>query len=138
MGTSAVPLTTATLAGYCARLSKLRDLASSPDALVARCSLIRIEDDAMAGAGMSRGAHVIVMTEQEFSSNDIVLAHTPHGDLIRRFVTQDRPPYISVRPDPEDALYRTIPLGPDSELRGRVIGAVQQNGTFIEVRNEKR
>jgi SOS-response transcriptional repressor LexA len=91
-----------------------------------------MEDDAMVGVGMPRGSLAIVMTESEFCSNDIVRAHIPHGDLIRRFVTQDHPPYLSVRPDSEDAVYPypIIALGPDSEFLGRVIGVVRDETVY--------
>lgn len=115
-------------------LGEWRPLSPELHAMTDRCSFVRVSGDSMVGAGITNGCFVLVKDEHEFTCNDIVLAQTPNGETtIKRYVTQDHPPYVFLQPDPEGAGYPIIPCGPDTELVGRVIAVVRDGNPIINV-----
>jgi SOS-response transcriptional repressor LexA len=114
-------------------LGEWRQLSPELPAMTDRCSFMRVSGNSRVGAGITHGCLVLVKEEREFTCNDIVFAKTPDGSTIKRFVTQDRPPYVSLRPDPDDGTYPVIACGPDTELVGRVIAVIRDGHPIINV-----
>lgn len=92
--------------------------------------LLKIRGDSMINAGIDDGDVVLVKSEKEFMSGNIVLADLDGQKTIKRFVSDDRPPYIYLKP--ENPKYAIIPATDNMRLVGRVI-SVLKNGYWKSV-----
>jgi len=87
--------------------------------------LLKISGDSMINAGIDDGDVVLVQSKKEFVSGDIVLAHIEDGSTIKRFISNDKPPYVYLKP--ENPNYENIPFTDETHLTGKVI-SVLKNG----------
>lgn len=92
--------------------------------------LLKIHGDSMINAGIDDGDVVLVKSEKEFVSGHIVLADIDGEKTIKRFVSDDNPPYIYLKP--ENPKYSVIPATDRMCLIGRVI-SILKNGSWISI-----
>lgn len=86
--------------------------------------LLRISGDSMINAGIDNGDVVLVKSEKEFISGDIVLADLAGESTIKRFISDDKPPYIYLKP--ENPKYQIIPATDNMRLKGKVISILKK------------
>ena len=86
--------------------------------------LLKISGDSMINAGIDDGDMVLVKTEKEFISGNIVLARINDEVTIKRFVSDDKPPYIYLKP--ENPKYDVIPATDQMKLEGKVISVLKE------------
>jgi len=86
--------------------------------------LLKISGDSMINAGINDGDIVLVKTEKEFISGNIVLARINDEVTIKRFVSDDKPPYIYLKP--ENPKYEIIPATDEMKLEGKVISVLKE------------
>ena len=82
--------------------------------------IIKINGDSMINAGIQDGDQLLVKKEKEFRSGDIVLAQTPEGTTVKKFISQDAPPYLFLKP--ENPKYKIIYFTEEITLQGKIIG----------------
>lgn len=82
--------------------------------------LIKVNGDSMINAGIQEGDLLLVKSQKEFTSGDIVVVRTPDGVTVKRFISQDSPPYLFLKP--ENPKYDVIPFTHEMEMQGKVIG----------------
>lgn len=85
--------------------------------------LLKIHGDSMINAGIDDGDVVLVKSEKEFISGHIVLADIDGERTIKRFISDDQPPYIYLKP--ENPKYTVIPATDKMRLVGRVISVLK-------------
>ena len=95
--------------------------------LKANVYVLRVYGDSMINAGIDDGDAVLVKEQKEFVSGEIVLARTGNETTIKRFISEDRPPYMYLKP--ENPKYSKILFTDDMELTGKVIW-VLKNGNW--------
>lgn len=81
--------------------------------------ILRVSGDSMINAGIDDGDKVLVRTQKEFSSGDIVLAEVDKESTIKRFVSEDKPPYLYLKP--ENPNHEIIYFTEQVTLKGKVI-----------------
>lgn len=86
--------------------------------------LLRISGDSMINAGIDNGDLVLVKSDKEFSSGDIVLARVGDEATVKRFISEDKPPYIYLKP--ENPSYSIIPFTNEMEIQGKVISVLKK------------
>jgi len=87
--------------------------------------LLKISGDSMINAGIDNGDVVLVKREKEFISGNIVLARIGDEVTVKRFISDDKPPYIYLKP--ENPKYEIIVATHEMKLEGKVI-SVLKNG----------
>jgi len=87
--------------------------------------LLKVIGDSMINAGIDDGDVVLVQSQKEFSSGDIVLANISDEATIKRFISEDKPPFIYLKP--ENPNYDVTPFTEETRLSGKVI-SVLKNG----------
>lgn len=92
--------------------------------------LLKIRGDSMINAGIDNGDVVLVKSEKEFISGDIVLADLAGESTIKRFISDDKPPYVYLKP--ENPKYQIIPVNDEMRLIGKVISVIK-NGYWEKV-----
>lgn len=92
--------------------------------------ILRVSGDSMINAGIGDGDKVLVRTQKEFSSGDIVLAEVDKESTIKRFVSEDKPPYLYLKPENlnHDIIYFTESV----VLKGKVI-SINKRGQWMPV-----
>lgn len=85
--------------------------------------LIKVSGDSMINAGIDDGAIVLVQDQSEFISGDIVLAQIGDGTTIKRFISEDKPPYLYLKP--ENPKYDVIYFTEEVKLKGKVISIIE-------------
>lgn len=93
--------------------------------------LLKISGDSMINAGIEDGDLVLIRSQKEFVSGDVVLAQTLDGATIKRFVSDDTPPYVYLKP--ENPKYPIIPFTHEMRMTGKVISIVK-NGQWLKVK----
>ncbi len=86
--------------------------------------LLKIHGDSMINAGIDDGDVVLVKSEKEFVSGHIVLADIDGEKTIKRFISDDQPPYVYLKP--ENPKYPAIPATDKMRLVGRVISVLKE------------
>lgn len=92
--------------------------------------LLKISGDSMINAGIDDGDVVLVKSEKEFSSGSVVLADIDGQKTIKRFISDDHPPFVYLKP--ENPNYPIIPFTHKMRLVGQVI-SVLKNGRWQSV-----
>ena len=87
--------------------------------------LLKVSGDSMLNAGIEDGDAVLVRGQKEFVSGDIVLAKIGDESTIKRFISDDRPPYMYLKP--ENPKYEIIPFNEETRLVGKVISILKNN-----------
>ncbi|MCL5435190.1 MAG: transcriptional repressor LexA [Patescibacteria group bacterium] len=85
--------------------------------------LVKVSGDSMINAGIDDGTIVLVKEQKEFVSGDIVLAQIGDESTIKRFISEDKPPYLYLKP--ENPKYNIILFTDEVELKGKVISIVE-------------
>ncbi len=81
--------------------------------------VLRVSGDSMINAGIDDGDNVLIKNQREFSSGDIVLAEVDGESTIKRFISDDKPPYLYLKP--ENPKYDLILFTNTVELKGKVM-----------------
>ena len=81
--------------------------------------LLRVSGDSMINAGIDDGDMVLVQEKKEFISGDIVLADNEGETTIKRFISEDKPPYVYLKP--ENPNYQNILFTDEIRLKGKII-----------------
>ena len=92
--------------------------------------LLKISGDSMINAGTDDGDIVLVKSEKEFVSGQVVLADTGNEKTVKRFISEDKPPYVYLKP--ENPKYKILPITDEMKLVGKVI-SVLKNGYWKKV-----
>lgn len=114
------PLETIEIAGEWQEISHNADAAILKQAV----SLVQIRGDSMINAGLNDGDVVLVQSATEFVSKDIVLAQIGNESTVKRFMSEDKPPYVYLKP--ENPKYSNILFTDDTRLVGKVISKVRE------------
>lgn len=122
--TAGLPLLTTEIGGQWEQISA--DVARLADEIF----LLKVKGDSMINAGISDGATILVKTAKEFFSGDIVLAEVAGQSTIKRFVSEDKPPYLYLKP--ENPKYDVIYFTDEVKLKGKVI-SILTNGQWHPV-----
>ncbi|MBI2610083.1 repressor LexA [Candidatus Giovannonibacteria bacterium] len=93
--------------------------------------ILKISGDSMINAGIDDGDAVLVQTKKEFVNNEIVYAQIGDSSTIKRFMSEDTPPYVYLKP--ENPKYDIIPFTDEVELKGKVV-SVFKNGYWKPVK----
>ena len=81
--------------------------------------ILKVSGDSMINAGIDDGDLVLVKTEKEFVSGNVVLVQINDEVTIKRFISNDNPPYIYLKS--ENPKYDIIPATDKMTLKGKVI-----------------
>lgn len=92
--------------------------------------ILRVSGDSMINAGIDDGDKVLVRTQKEFSSGDIVLADVDGESTIKRFISEDKPPYLYLKP--ENPNHEIIYFTEKVTLKGKVI-SINKRGQWMPV-----
>lgn len=85
--------------------------------------LLKIMGDSMINAGIEDNDMVLVKERKEFVSGDIVLAQIQDEKTVKRFVSDDKPPYVYLKP--ENPNYGLIPFTDEMQLLGKVVSVIK-------------
>lgn len=85
--------------------------------------LLKISGDSMIDAGIDEGDMVLVKSQKEFVTGDIVLADVDGESTIKRFISADKPPYLYLKP--ENPKYDIIYFTESVTLKGKVISILK-------------
>lgn len=86
--------------------------------------LLKISGDSMINAGIDDGDIVLVKSEKEYISGNIVLARIGDEATIKRFISDENPPYVYLKP--ENPKYSIIPITDEMKLEGKVISILKE------------
>lgn len=87
--------------------------------------LLRISGDSMINANINDGDVVMVQEKKEFVSGEIVLADNGGEATIKRFMSDDKPPYVYLKP--ENPNYQNILFTDEMRLKGKVISVFNKD-----------
>jgi repressor LexA len=93
--------------------------------------LLKVLGDSMVNAGIDDSDVVLVQKQKEFVSGDVVLARHEDGVTIKRFISDDTPPFIYLKP--ENPKHQVIPVNETTRLEGKVV-SVLKNGFWSSVK----
>ncbi len=96
--------------------------------------LLKISGDSMINAGIEGGDIVLVKSQKEFVSGDIVLAQIEGDSTIKRFISEDKSPYVYLKP--ENSEYDIIPFTDETNLIGKVISIFKAKETDGKLNRE--
>lgn len=132
---SLVPFLGATSAGMPLEVIEIpgewQTISSDVAQLKDEVSLLKISGDSMINAGIDNGDIVLVKSQKEFISGDIVLAQIESNSTIKRFISDDKPPYVYLKP--ENPKYNIIPFTDETQLTGKII-SILKNGYWKPVK----
>ncbi len=87
--------------------------------------MLRISGDSMINAGIDNGYVVLVQSKKEFTSGEVVLAEKDGETTIKRFISEDKPPYVYLKP--ENPKYQNILFTDTTQLKGKVISVLKND-----------
>lgn len=125
MATAGIPIEALELSG------EWQTLSDNVARFAEQVFLLKIAGDSMINAGIDDSDVVLVQSKKEFYSGEIVLAQTPEGVTIKRFMSIEKPPYVYLKP--ENPNYNNILFTDDVELQGKVI-SVLKDGQWKSVK----
>lgn len=85
--------------------------------------LLKITGDSMINAGIDEGDMVLVKNQKEFVSGDIVLADVDGESTIKRFISEDKSPYLYLKS--ENPKYDSIYFTESVILKGKVVSVLK-------------
>lgn len=94
-------------------------------------TLVKVSGDSMINAGINDGDAVLVQGRKEFYSGDIVLAEINNEVTIKRFMSEDKPPYVYLKP--ENSKYSNIHFTEEMRMKGKII-AILRNGQIVSIK----
>lgn len=87
--------------------------------------ILKVSGDSMVNAGIDDGDAVLVQTKKEFVSGEIVLAEKDGEATIKRFISEDKPPYVYLKP--ENPKYQNILFTDTTELKGKIVSVLKKS-----------
>lgn len=102
-----------------------REMSDEVSQLQSDIFMLRISGDSMINAGIDNGDIVLVQTKKEFVSGEVVLAEKDGETTVKRFISEDKPPYVYLKP--ENPNYQNILFTDTTELKGKVISVLKNN-----------
>ncbi len=87
--------------------------------------MLKISGDSMINAGIDDGDAVLVQTMKEFISGDIVFAEIGDEGTVKRFMSDDKPPYVYLKP--ENPNYKNILFTDNVRLKGKIISILKKS-----------
>ena len=87
--------------------------------------LLRINGDSMINAGINNGDYVLVKKDKEYISGDIVLADVDGESTVKRFISEDKPPFVYLKP--ENPNYSNIVFTEAVRLKGKIISVIRKD-----------
>ena len=87
--------------------------------------MLRISGDSMINAGIDDGDVVLAQTKKEFISGEVVLVEKDGETTVKRFISEDKPPYVYLKP--ENPKYQNILFTDDTQLKAKVISVFKNN-----------
>ena len=102
-----------------------REMSGGISRLESDIFMLRVSGDSMINAGIDDGDVVLVQTKKEFTSGEVVLAHKDGEATIKRFISEDKPPYIYLKP--ENPKYSNILFTDETELKGKVVSVLKNS-----------
>lgn len=87
--------------------------------------ILKISGDSMINAGIDDGDAVLVQTMKDFVSGDIVFAEIGEEGTVKRFMSDDKPPYVYLKP--ENPNYQNILFTDEVRLKGKVISILKNS-----------
>lgn len=87
--------------------------------------ILKVSGDSMINAGIDDGDAVLVQTKKEFVSGEIVYAQIGDDGTIKRFISEDKPPYVYLKP--ENPKYKNIIFTEEVRLKGKVVSVLKNN-----------
>ena len=87
--------------------------------------MLKISGDSMINAGIDDGDAVLVQTKKEFISGEIVYAEIGDEGTVKRFISEDKPPYVYLRP--ENPKYSNILFTDEVQLKGKIVSVLKGN-----------
>jgi len=90
--------------------------------------VLKISGNSMINAGIDDGDIVLVISAKEFSSGDIVVADVEGETTVKRFISEDKPPYLYLKP--ENPEHTIIYFTEKVTLKGKII-SVLKKGQWI-------
>src|SRR3989338_1973171 len=85
--------------------------------------MLKISGDSMINAGIDDVDAVLVQTMKEFVSGNIVFAEIGDEGTVKRFMSDDKPPYVYLKP--ENPNYKNILFTDDVRLKGKIISVLK-------------
>jgi len=85
--------------------------------------LLKVSGDSMINAGIENEDVVIVREQKEFVSGDIVFAQFGNESTIKRFISEDKAPYVYLKP--ENPNHENILFTDEVEMKGKVISVLK-------------
>lgn len=85
--------------------------------------LIKVSGDSMINAGIDDGDILLVKDQTEFVSGDIVLAQIGDESTVKRFISEDKPPYLYLKP--ENPKHEIIYFTETVTLKGKIISILK-------------
>jgi len=85
--------------------------------------LLKINGDSMINAGISNGDYVLVKKDKEYVSGDIVLADVDGESTVKRFISENKPPFVYLKP--ENPNYKNIIFTEAVRLKGKIISVLR-------------
>jgi len=64
-----------------------------------RVYVVEVVGDSMINAGIHENDKLLVQEQQHFKSGDIVIAQTSDSTTVKRFIRQNKPPFIFLKPE---------------------------------------
>ncbi len=122
MTSAGSPIETIEISGQWQEIPSVYDKLSRLDHNV---FILRVLGDSMINAGINDGDAVLVQEKKEFSSGEIVLAQIGGESTIKRFISEDKPPYVYLKP--ENPNYENILFTDETQLTGKVISVLKNN-----------
>ncbi len=129
MATAGIPMEAVEIVGEWQALPAYQN--EKMERLQANVSLVKIAGDSMVGAGINDGDAVLVQERKEYYSGDIVLAEINNEVTVKRFISDDKPPYVYLKP--ENPKYQNIRFTEGMRMQGKII-AVLRNGQMINIK----
>ncbi len=96
-----------------------QSLSKDVETIVDSVMIVRVMGDSMINANIKDGDLILVRKTKEFASDDIVLVQTPDGTTVKRFVSQNKPPYKFLKP--ENPKYPIVPFTDEMEVIGKMV-----------------
>ena len=100
-----------------------REMPGEVARLQAEIFMLKISGDSMINAGIDDGDVVLVQTKGEFVSGEIVYARIGDEGTVKRFISDEKPPYVYLKP--ENPKYRNIVITEEVEMKGKVISILK-------------
>jgi len=88
-------------------------------------SIIKVSGDSMINANIHDGALVLVQDKKEFSSGEIVLATIGDSWTVKRFISEDKPPYVYLKP--ENPTHNIILFTHEMEMKGKILSVLKND-----------